>query len=60
MTVAGWEREITAAQAITIVRESLDGVAYARIRYGGEAEDWACANGRPCHDCGCAPASTTC
>jgi|JI10StandDraft_1071094.scaffolds.fasta_scaffold09527_6 hypothetical protein len=53
MTVAGWEREIAAAQAITTYE--LDGVAYARIRYGGEAEDWGAASGRPCHDCGVRP-----
>ena len=53
MTVAGWEREIAAAQAITTYE--LDGVAYARIRYGREAEDWGAASGRPCHDCAARP-----
>lgn len=53
MTVAGWELEIAAAQAIT--EYEIDGVAYARIRYGCEAEDWGAASGRPCHDCAVRP-----
>ena len=53
MMVEGWELEIAAAQAITSYE--INGVAYPRIRYGCEAEDWGAASGRPCHDCAVRP-----
>lgn len=53
MTVAGWDKEIAAAQAITTYE--IDGVVYARVRYGHEPEDWGAASGRPCFDCAVRP-----
>ncbi|MBL8620199.1 MAG: hypothetical protein JNK64_02820 [Myxococcales bacterium] len=53
MTVAGWDREIAAAQAITTYE--IDGVEYARVRYGHEPEDWGAGSGRPCFDCAVRP-----
>jgi hypothetical protein len=47
--LAGWPEEIEAAQRMTTV--SIGGKEVARIRYGGEDDDWGADKG-PCPDCG--------
>jgi hypothetical protein len=46
---SGWPEQIQAAQRepTYVIR----GVAYARIPYGSEVDDWG-AERRSCHDCG--------
>ena len=47
--VEGWPEMIHEAQEYLEV--FIDGVAYQRIRYGSEGDDWG-ADRYPCHDCG--------
>lgn len=46
--IEGWPERIEAAQLERsyVIR----GVAYARVAYGDESDDWG-ADTRPCHDC---------
>lgn len=46
--IKGWPEQVEAAQKITTVR--IGGVAFSRVRYGEEKEDWG-ADAQPCHDC---------
>jgi hypothetical protein len=46
--IEGWPEKIQEAQShISVV---IDGKAYARVRYGEEADDWG-ADKVACHDC---------
>ncbi len=47
--IEGWPELIAEAQGHPKIL--IDGVAYDRIRYGNESEDWG-AEKDPCHDCG--------
>lgn len=44
----GWPEKIKAAQGV--LQYTLDGKAFARVRYGDEHGDWG-ANEHACHDC---------
>ena len=46
--VEGWPERIQETQ--TILDCVIGGVAYPRVRYGAETDDWEAAS-RPCHDC---------
>jgi len=46
--IKGWTKRIEEAQQVT--HYVIDGVAYKRVPYGDEEDDWGADYG-PCHDC---------
>jgi hypothetical protein len=52
----GVETHVTRVRALEDAQKvptfSKDGTDYARIRYGGEEDDWGAGRGELCHDCG--------
>jgi hypothetical protein len=49
--VEGWPEKVLACQEITTI--SIGGVAFDRIKFGEEDDDWGSSKG-PCHDCAAA------
>lgn len=46
--IEGWPEKIREAQTIT--QYDIGGIAFERLRYGDESDDWG-ADRQPCHDC---------